>query len=122
MEKLISLYNNQINNKEQEIENLKEQIRINKEKLNNIRNENELIKENNYNYKIYNQKYIENLLNGREKNNNSTNDCKNKEKYITTIEEDNLNYIKNDLLSKISSFYNNIFKLINKTNENRLFN
>jgi hypothetical protein len=42
---------------------------------------------------------------------------KDKDKYLLTIDEDNQNIIKNELILKISSFYNKVFKLIYHTND-----
>ena len=121
MEKLVSLYNNKIDLKDKEIEALKEQIRISKEKLNYLKKENESIKENNYNYKMSHINDIESCLNKKEiknKSNKKYSGYNNREKYINTIEEDNINNIKNDLLIKIGIFYNNIYKIKNNTNDN----
>ena len=110
------LYQNKINLKNEEIESLKNQIKMNKEKINELKIENELIKEQNYNYKISNLNKIGLLTQKKDDINTKINNTK--EKYISTIEEDNQNHIKNELLVKISKFYNDIYKLINKSNDN----
>ena len=114
--KLLLLYQNKINLKNEEIESLKNKIKMNKEKINELKNENELIKEQNYNYKISNLNKIGLLTQNKDDINAKLNNKK--EKYISTIEEDNQNHIKNELLIKISKFYNDIYKLINKSNDN----
>ena len=114
--KLSLLYQNEINLKNEEIESLKNKIKMNKEKINELKNENELIKEQNYNYKISNLNKIGLLTQNKDDINAKLNNKK--EKYISTIEEDNQNHIKNELLIKISKFYNDIYKLINKSNDN----
>ena len=114
--KLLLLYQNKINLKNEEIESLKNKIKMNKEKINELKNENELIKEQNYNYKISNLNKIGLLTQNKDDINTKLNNKK--EKYISTIEEDNQNHIKNELLIKISKFYNDIYKLINKSNDN----
>ena len=114
--KLSLLYQNEINLKNEEIESLKNKIKMNKEKINELKNENELIKEQNYNYKISNLNKIGLLTQNKDDINTKLNNKK--EKYISTIEEDNQNHIKNELLIKISKFYNDIYKLINKSNDN----
>ena len=110
------LYQNKINLKNEEIESLKNQIKLNKEKINESKIGNELIKEQNYNYKISNLNKIGLLTQKKDDINTKINNKK--EKYISTIEEDNQNHIKNELLVKISKFYNDIYKLINKSNDN----
>ena len=114
--KLSLLYQNEINLKNEEKESLKNKIKMNKEKINELKNENELIKEQNYNYKISNLNKIGLLTQNKDDINTKLNNKK--EKYISTIEEDNQNHIKNELLIKISKFYNDIYKLINKSNDN----
>ena len=114
--KLSLLYQNEINLKNEEIESLKNKIKKNEEKINELKNENELIKEQNYNYKISNLNKIGLLTQNKDDINTKLNNKK--EKYISTIEEDNQNHIKNELLIKISKFYNDIYKLINKSNDN----
>ena len=110
------LYQNEINLKNEEIELLKNKITMNKEKINELKNENELIKEQNYYYKLSNLNKIGLLTKNKDIINNKLNNKK--EKYISTIEEDNQNHIKNELLSKISKFYNDIYKLLNKSKDN----
>ena len=117
--KLSLLYQNEINLKNEEIESLKNKIKMNKEKINELKNENELIKEQNYNYKISNLNKIGLLTQNKDDINAKLNNKK--EKYISTIEEDNQNHIKNELLIKISKFYNDIYKLINKSNDNIMY-
>ena len=114
--KLSLLYQNEINLKNEEIESLKNKINMNKEKIIELKIENELIKEQNYNYKISNLNKIGLLTQNKDDINAKLNNKK--EKYISTIEEDNQNHIKNELLIKISKFYNDIYKLINKSNDN----
>ena len=113
---LALLYQNEINLKNEEIESLKNKIKMNKEKINELKIENELIKEQNYNYKVSNMNRIGLLA--QNKDNSKIKLINKKEKYISTIEEDNQNHIKNELLVKISKFYNDIYKLINKSNDN----
>ena len=117
IENLISLYNNKIILKDKEIELLKQKIKNSLEELDKERKENELLKEQNYNYKMNNQKNLE-LLSQRMQIKDKLNiNYENRDKYIFSIKDDNINYIKNDLIIKINSFYNKIFKLMNKTNE-----
>lgn len=113
IETLISLYNNNISIKDKNLELLNQKIKFAQKKLDNMKKENELIKEQNYNYKILNEKNFElsKKINKKKNKNN------NKDKYISTIDEDNINNIKNELLSKIIFFYNKLYKLINQTNK-----
>ena len=118
IENLISLYNNKITLKDKEIYFLKNKIKISQEKLDKERKENDLLKKQNYNYKMNNKKNLEQISQRMQIKDKSNINYKDRDKYISTIEEDNIKYIKNDLILKINSLYNKIFKLINKTNEN----
>ena len=118
IENLISLYNNKITLKDKEIYFLKNKIKISQEKLDKERKENDLLKEQNYNYKMNNKKNLEQISQRMLIKDKSNINYKDRDKYISTIEEDNIKYIKNDLILKINSFYNKIFQLINKTNDN----
>ena len=118
IENLISLYNNKITLKDKEIYFLKNKIKISQEKLDKERKENDLLKEQNYNYKMNNKKNLEQISQRMQIKDKSNINYKDRDKYISTIEEDNIKYIKNDLILKINSFYNKIFQLINKTNDN----
>ena len=111
------LYNDKINEKDKEIEILKRQIKLSKEKINRIKIENEAIKELNYNYKMTHLNNM-NLIPKIETKNETNNKFIKRDKYLSTIEEDNQNCIKNELLEKISNFYNNIYKMMNNSNNN----
>ena len=111
------LYNDKINEKDKEIEILKRQIKLSQEKINRIKIENEVIKELNYNYKMTHLNNM-NLIPKIETKNETNNKFIKRDKYLSTIEEDNQNCIKNELLEKISNFYNNIYKMMNNSNNN----
>ena len=123
LEQLNYSYKNILSQKNKEIQSLNNRILINQNKLNAINEENENIKEKNYNLKILYQKYNSMKYNNEneqmkdKKNKLNKNKINYRQKFVETIEDDNINYMKNSLIEKICKYYNNINKIVGKDNK-----